>query len=53
MNLYAYVENDPVNWIDAEGLAAMEWALPVATIISQIETPLPGPADLIAEAIIG
>ena len=51
--MYAYAENNPINWIDPKGLTAMEWAIPAATIISQLDTPLPGPADAIGGAIIG
>ena len=53
INLYTYVLNDPVNWIDPWGLSAMEFAVPIAIGVSQIDSPVPGPADLVAGAIIG
>ncbi|GBC62892.1 hypothetical protein DENIS_3876 [Desulfonema ishimotonii] len=52
-DLYGYCVGDPVNWVDPDGLTAMEWAVPIAIGISQLDTSLPGPADLIAGAIIG
>nr|WP_208022515.1 RHS repeat-associated core domain-containing protein [Desulfonema ishimotonii] len=53
-DLYGYCLSDPVNWIDPDGLTAvMEWAVPIAIVISQLDTSLPGPADAIAGAIIG
>jgi len=54
INLYQYVQNNPVNYIDPYGLSSwMEWAVPVAVVVSQLDTPVPGPADVIAGGIIG
>ncbi|GBC59939.1 hypothetical protein DENIS_0881 [Desulfonema ishimotonii] len=52
-DLYGYCLSDPVNWVDPDGLAAMDAAVPIAIIVSQTDTPAPGPADAIAGAIIG
>jgi RHS repeat-associated protein len=53
VNLHAYVQNDPLNTIDPFGLTAMELAAPIALVISQLDSPAPGPADMIAGALIG
>ena len=48
--------NDPVNLIDPYGLAwgaAQAATAPIALAISQLDTALPGPADLIAGAAMG
>jgi len=52
-DLYGYCLNDPINFVDPPGLTAMEWAVPTAAIVSQCDTIVPGPADVIAGAIIG
>ena len=55
LNLYAFVLNNPNYYFDPYGafVSATEVAAPVAIAISQIDSPLPGPADLVAGAIIG
>ena len=42
-----------MGWVDPWGLTAMEWAVPAAMIISQMDSPVPGPADIVAGGIIG
>ena len=53
MNLYAYVGNSTVNAIDPLGLSAMEIALPIAAVLSQLDSPVPGPMDIVAGGTIG
>ncbi len=44
MNLYAYVENDPVNWVDSDGLAPIGFG-----VFSFSPVPhIPSPSDLIS-----
>ncbi len=38
--------------MDPTGESAMAYAAPIAGVISQIDSPIPGPADVIAGAII-
>ena len=51
-DLYGYVVGDPVNFIDPPGLSAMDVAIPIATFVSLLDSPIPGPADVAAGAII-
>ena len=51
-DLYGYCLNDPINLLDSDGKSAMEIAGPIAFGISQLDSPIPGPADLVAGAII-
>jgi len=53
INLYRYAGANPVNYIDPYGLSYMEAAIPIATVVSQLDTALPGPMDVVAGAIIG
>lgn len=52
VDLYGYCLNDPVNLIDPDGESAMEGAVPIAIVVSQMDTAIPGPANLFAGAII-
>ncbi len=52
-DMYGYCGWDPVNWVDAEGLDALDVALPIAAGLSQLDSPLPGPMDLVAGALVG
>ena len=52
-NLYGYVFSDPVNLVDPNGLYYVEIVGPIALGISQIDSPIPGPMDLIAGGLIG
>jgi len=51
LNLYAYVSNDPVNWVDSWGLSAMEGALPLGGGLAAADGPLPV-GDIIGGGII-
>lgn len=52
INPFVYSLNNPSNLVDPYGLTAMEIAGPIAIAISQLDSPLPGPGDVIAGAII-
>jgi len=55
-DLYEYVSNDPVNWIDPYGLfdvALMPYAVAIAPGIAIIDSPVLPFADAVAGALIG
>ncbi len=51
-NLYQYAKADPANYYDPPGKQALAGAAPVAGVVSQLDSPLPGPADAIAAGIL-
>ena len=56
LNQYIYCWNNPEKYIDLNGKNAvevLEWGSGLAGVVSQLDTPAPGPADLVALAILG
>jgi RHS repeat-associated protein len=51
-DLFGYVQNNPLYFIDPYGESAMELAIPIAIGVSQLDTSLPGPADVLAGGIL-
>ena len=56
LNEYGYCRNNPEKYVDLNGKSAteiLEWGTGLALWVSQLDTPAPGPADVVALGILG
>ncbi|AGW14187.1 RHS repeat domain-containing protein [Megalodesulfovibrio gigas] len=51
-NIYAYCSANPVRYVDANGQSAMAVVGPIAAAVAMMDTPLPGPLDAVAAAMV-